>query len=138
MQVLPELQGGGVERGTLEISRGLVARGHRSLVVSAGGGLVEQLEEQGGNHLTLDLSQKNAVHLAEDGQASTSSCRRRGRSGACPLAHARLGNVCCLEVDAAQETATTPDNRPRPQLGERLQPSDDLRRARNRCFALLP
>jgi len=58
MQVLPALDGGGVERGTLEISRGLVARGHRSLVVSAGGGLVEQLKGQGGKHLSLDLSRK--------------------------------------------------------------------------------
>ncbi len=58
MQVLPALDGGGVERGTLEISQGLVARRHRSLVVSAGGGLVEELEGQGGRHLTLDLSRR--------------------------------------------------------------------------------
>lgn len=68
MQVLPALDGGGVERGTLEISRGLRARGHRSLVVSAGGGLVEQLEGQGGEHLTLDLSRKSPTTLLKTGQ----------------------------------------------------------------------
>jgi glycosyltransferase involved in cell wall biosynthesis len=68
MQVLPELEGGGVERGTLEISKGLVARGHRSLVVSAGGRLVEQLTEQGGNHLTLDLSRKSPLTLLKTGK----------------------------------------------------------------------
>lgn len=58
MQVLPALEGGGVERGTLEISEGLVARGHRSLVVSAGGRWVEELEGLGGKHLALDLSRR--------------------------------------------------------------------------------
>ncbi|NOY29556.1 MAG: glycosyltransferase family 4 protein [Planctomycetes bacterium] len=58
MQILPALEGGGVERGTLEINEGLVARGHRSLVVSAGGRLVEELQRQGGEHLTLDLSRR--------------------------------------------------------------------------------
>ncbi len=68
MQVLPELNGGGVERGTLEISQGLVARGHRSLVVSAGGGLVEQLERQGGQHFSLDLSRKSPLTLLKTGK----------------------------------------------------------------------
>ena len=36
MQLLPELNSGGVERGTLEIARALVAQGHQSLVVSNG------------------------------------------------------------------------------------------------------
>ena len=36
MQLLPELNSGGVERGTLEIARALVAQ-YQSLVVSNGG-----------------------------------------------------------------------------------------------------
>ncbi len=68
MQILPALEGGGVERGTLEISQGLVARGHRSLVVSAGGGLVEQLQGQGGQHFLLDLSQKSPFTLLKTGK----------------------------------------------------------------------
>ena len=40
MQLLPELNSGGVERGTLEIARALVAQGHTSLVVSNGGRMV--------------------------------------------------------------------------------------------------
>ncbi len=68
MQVLPELEGGGVERGTLEINRALVARGHRSMVVSAGGRLVKQLEEQGGRHLTLNLREKNPLTLLKTGR----------------------------------------------------------------------
>ncbi|MEM8946731.1 MAG: glycosyltransferase family 4 protein [Planctomycetota bacterium] len=63
MQILPALDGGGVERGTLEISRGLVGRGHTSVVVSAGGELVDKLESEGGTHLTLDLSKKRPTTL---------------------------------------------------------------------------
>ena len=37
VQTLPALHSGGVERGTLEIARALVAKGHRSIVVSNGG-----------------------------------------------------------------------------------------------------
>ncbi len=68
LQVLPELHGGGVERGALEISQGLVTRGHRSLVVSAGGGMVEKLAGQGGQHISLDLSRKSPLTLLKTGK----------------------------------------------------------------------
>ncbi len=47
MQLLPELNSGGVERGTLEMGRHLVDNGHKSIVVSGGGRLVAQLEKEG-------------------------------------------------------------------------------------------
>lgn len=53
IQILPELIAGGVERGTLELSRFLVQGGHRSLVISQGGALVEQLLKEGGRHLHM-------------------------------------------------------------------------------------
>ena len=58
MQLLPELNSGGVERGTLEIARALVADGHQSLVVSNGGRLVQDLEAQGSQHFTLPIHKK--------------------------------------------------------------------------------
>ncbi len=58
MQLLPELNSGGVERGTLEIARALVAAGHESLVVSNGGRMVSQLEAEGSTHLTLPIHKK--------------------------------------------------------------------------------
>ena len=58
MQLLPELNSGGVERGTLEIARALVAAGHSSLVVSNGGRLVTQLEAEGTTHLQLPVHKK--------------------------------------------------------------------------------
>ncbi|MBL8817880.1 MAG: glycosyltransferase [Planctomyces sp.] len=50
LQVLPALEGGGVERGVLEIAKGLVEAGHRSLVASSGGRMVRSLEADGSRH----------------------------------------------------------------------------------------
>ncbi len=59
VQVLPALESGGVERGTLEVGKYLVEHGHRSIVISAGGRLVEQLEREGSEHLTWDIGRKS-------------------------------------------------------------------------------
>lgn len=59
VQLLPELNEGGVERGTVELSRELVRRGHDSVVISAGGKLASRIEEDGGTHLSLDVCSKN-------------------------------------------------------------------------------
>lgn len=59
VQLLPALEGGGVEKGTLEVARCLVEQGHESIVISAGGRLVEQLERDGSRHLSWDLGRKS-------------------------------------------------------------------------------
>jgi glycosyltransferase involved in cell wall biosynthesis len=59
VQLLPALNGGGVERGTLEIARELVRRGHRSLVVSAEGRLVPELLRDGSEHLAWPIGVKS-------------------------------------------------------------------------------
>lgn len=63
VQVLPALEMGGVERGTLEVARRLVREGHRSIVISAGGRLVEQLQAEGSAHLTWDVGAKRLATL---------------------------------------------------------------------------
>ena len=63
LQVLPALQGGGVERGTLEVAAELVRRGHRSLVVSAGGRLLPQLLAGGSEHICWPLGRKSPSSL---------------------------------------------------------------------------
>jgi glycosyltransferase involved in cell wall biosynthesis len=63
VQLVPALHGGGAERSTLEIGQALVAAGHRSVVVSAGGRLVETLRAQGSEHITLDLASKTPLAL---------------------------------------------------------------------------
>ena len=63
LQVLPALQGGGVERGTLEVAAELVRRGHRSMVVSAGGRLLPQLLAGGSEHISCPLGSKSVSSL---------------------------------------------------------------------------
>lgn len=58
-QLLPALNGGGVERGTLEVARELVRRGHRSVVISGGGRWVSDLTGAGSEHLTWPLGVKS-------------------------------------------------------------------------------
>ncbi|MCC6201660.1 MAG: glycosyltransferase [Gammaproteobacteria bacterium] len=65
LQLLPALVSGGVERGTLEVARALIAGGHRSIVVSAGGPLVNQLIAEGSAHLTLPLDRKSPLALGQ-------------------------------------------------------------------------
>lgn len=63
LQVLPALEVGGVERGTLEVAQALVRRGHRSLVASAGGRLVNRLIAEGSEHIVLPLGTKSLFTL---------------------------------------------------------------------------
>lgn len=63
VQTLPALHSGGVERGTLEIARALVAAGHRSIVISNGGRLVEQLVREGSEHIALPVHRKSLMSL---------------------------------------------------------------------------
>ena len=65
VQILPELNAGGVERGTLEIAAALVAAGHESVVVSNGGRLVEELEQAGSKHITMPVHRKSLSSLAQ-------------------------------------------------------------------------
>ncbi|KAA2284362.1 glycosyltransferase [Arenimonas fontis] len=59
VQLLPALHSGGVERSTLEIAAALVAAGHRSIVISAGGRLVPLLEREGSEHIALPVGVKS-------------------------------------------------------------------------------
>ena len=61
VQLLPELNEGGVERGTVELSRELVKLGHESIVLSNGGKLASQIEADGGRHMLFDLCSKNPL-----------------------------------------------------------------------------
>ncbi len=72
LQVLPALESGGVERGTLEIAAAVQQAGGRALVASAGGRMEAQLSRWGAEHVTLPLARRtpygiwrNAAALAE-------------------------------------------------------------------------
>lgn len=61
VQILPELNQGGVERGTVELNRELVRRGIQSSVISRGGSLVSAVEREGGTHRGCDVCSKNPL-----------------------------------------------------------------------------
>ncbi|MFP6763357.1 MAG: glycosyltransferase family 4 protein [Planctomycetaceae bacterium] len=67
LQVVPALHAGGVERGTVEVAGELVRRGHRSIVLSAGGRLVKQLEQEGSRHITRSVGAKSPLTLRHVG-----------------------------------------------------------------------
>ncbi len=67
VQLIPALHSGGAERSALEIARALVQAGHRSIVISAGGRLVEQLQAEGSEHVALDLGRKSLRTLFQLG-----------------------------------------------------------------------
>jgi len=61
VQVLPELNEGGVERGVVELNREYSKLGFDSIVISNGGKLVSQINSDGGTHITFDVCSKNIL-----------------------------------------------------------------------------
>ncbi|MBE6444198.1 MAG: glycosyltransferase family 4 protein [Alphaproteobacteria bacterium] len=63
LQVLPEMNHGGVEMGTVEIASGLQAEGIKNFVASAGGRMVYDLKKIKVKHFELPLKTKNPIKL---------------------------------------------------------------------------
>ena len=59
LQVLPDLNSGGVERGTLEVNKYLALKGYHSYVISNGGSMAEQVLKDKGIHFKLPIGKKN-------------------------------------------------------------------------------
>jgi glycosyltransferase involved in cell wall biosynthesis len=61
LQVLPRLETGGVERGTVDVTRAIVDAGWRAVVASGGGPMVREIERAGGLHVTLPMFAKSPL-----------------------------------------------------------------------------
>ena len=59
LQLLPSLETGGVERGTVEIAEALASAGWVPLVASSGGRMVREVERAGATHLIFPADSKN-------------------------------------------------------------------------------
>ncbi len=61
LQILPSLDVGGVETGTIDLARYLVHKGHKAIVISGGGRLVKELDKIGARHYTLPIGKKSPL-----------------------------------------------------------------------------
>jgi glycosyltransferase involved in cell wall biosynthesis len=66
MQVVPELVTGGVEQGTIDVASAIVEGGGRSIVVSAGGPMVQSLKRSGVEHYELPVNSKNPLTMLKN------------------------------------------------------------------------
>ena len=102
LQVLPSLAGGGgVERGTLDISRALVAAGWRSLIVTGDEADRERAAAAGAHHAALPVARRNPAQ-------APGAIRRLSRlipEEGVDLVHARSRWPAWLAYYAASRTA---------------------------------
>jgi glycosyltransferase involved in cell wall biosynthesis len=63
VQILPAMETGGVERGTVEVGAELVRRGHRAIVISAGGRMVHELARHKVEHVEWKIGAKSLATL---------------------------------------------------------------------------
>jgi lipopolysaccharide heptosyltransferase II len=63
LQILPSLDIGGVETGTVDLARYLATHGHKAIVVSGGGRLVRELDAMNVRHYTLPVGKKSLFHI---------------------------------------------------------------------------
>ena len=63
LQILPELNVGGVETGTVDFAKFLLDNKHYNVVVSNGGSLVERLQKSGIKHYALPVHKKSLIPI---------------------------------------------------------------------------
>lgn len=63
IQILPELNAGGVEGHVLDLAGFLASTGHESIVISNGGNMVAKLEQRGVRHITMPVHRKSLRSL---------------------------------------------------------------------------
>ena len=98
LQVLPELWGGGVERGTVDVTAALSAAGWRAVVASGGGPMVREILRAGGTHITLPLDTRNPLAFRRNAGILVEVMRDAGVD----LIHARSRGPAWSALAAAQ------------------------------------
>ena len=120
LQLLPKLEVGGVERGVLDLAKGLVARGHRVSVVSGGGPLVEGLTRMGAMHYQLPVHEKSLTTMGSCVPAIAQLIRATGVD----IVHARSRVPGWIGFAAARWSqrpfVTTAHGFYKPHLGSRV------------------
>jgi len=102
LQILPELNVGGVERGTVDLAKELVRRGHKSVVVSNGGALVADLEQAGVVHYQLPVQRKSIISIIRLVPKLAEIIRKEGID----VVHARSRMPAWVAFFACRQTGT--------------------------------
>lgn len=100
LQVLPSLETGGVERGTVDVAGAIKAVGWRPIVASCGGPMVNELERIGATHIELPLHSKNPIVMKRNVQKLDNLIRRESVD----LLHARSRAPAHSAIAAARQT----------------------------------
>lgn len=120
LQLVPSLEVGGVERGVVDLAKGLVARGHTVSVVSSGGPLVERLTQVGARHERLPVHERSLRTIA----SCIPAVARLITTTGVDLVHARSRIPAWIGLVAARRTqrpfVTTAHGFYRPHVGSRV------------------
>ncbi|MCX5703487.1 MAG: GT4 family glycosyltransferase PelF [Candidatus Omnitrophica bacterium] len=102
LQILPELNVGGVETGTLDLAKYLVRLGHKAVVVSSGGELVKELLAQGAIHYQLPVHKKSIFSIIKN----IPKLEEIIKSEKIDIVHARSRVPAWIAYFAARQTKT--------------------------------
>ncbi|GGH34007.1 glycosyl transferase [Alsobacter metallidurans] len=78
LQVVPDLEAGGVERTTVDVAEGLAAAGARALVATEGGRLVAELQAKGGIWIPFPAKTKNPLAMLANVRRLRAICLDEG------------------------------------------------------------
>lgn len=102
LQIVPELNAGGVERTAIEMAEALVTAGHTAHVASAGGRLEGELEALGGYLHKFDVGSKNVFRYGRNKRALIDIIKTHNID----IVHARSRAPAWPGLAAAQATNT--------------------------------
>ena len=63
LQIIPSLESGGAEQGTIDVANYIAEQGFESVVVSSGGRMLNHLSQKGVHHLHLPVHSKNPIAI---------------------------------------------------------------------------
>lgn len=78
LQIVPRLDTGGVERGTLEMTEAITAAGGRALVATAGGSLEFRVTRAGGEIFAMNVDSKNPATMWQNARLMRRLIREEG------------------------------------------------------------
>ena len=100
LQVLPALEMGGVERGTVQTATALAAAGWRGMVASSGGLMTHELRRSGVEHVEMPLAAKRPLRMLRNAAALAKLINHHGID----LVHARSRAPAWSAMSAARRT----------------------------------